>query len=167
MQFSLSKIIQILVAAICFAIAAFFCSLPILASASGDWLILLFATPVSAFLIAAILWTLFITISEKTTVWRGVLIGVLTGILSHPFAWFIASVFLYLTNAASSLGERTLNPLEAIFGSLLFSVFSLLFLGWLTIPIGALIGGILAYVSRRSFWESVKADAGTLVESGF
>jgi len=43
-------------------------------------------------------------------------------------------------NQYSSLGEPPLNVIEAIPAALVFSFWSLLFFGWITVPAGALIG---------------------------
>ena len=69
--------------------------------------------------------------------------------MAHPLTWYFALLYLYFSDERSSLGEATLNPWEGILASLAYSLLSLLFVGWLTAPIGALVGGVLAYVQSR------------------
>jgi hypothetical protein len=72
--------------------------------------------------------------------------GALTGLLSHPLAWYLAIVYHYANGAQSSLGEPTLNPVEGLGGSLLFSLGSWLLVGWITVPVGALAGWLLTHI---------------------
>lgn len=151
----IANLIQLALCGITFGAAAFVCSLLIfVAVAQGDWVSLIFAAPVAAFLVSVPLWLLVI-LSGKTTILRGAVVGALTGFLSHPLAWYIASVLMWLSGTVSSMGERTLNPIEAVFGSVIFSIFSLLFFGWLTVPVGAVVGGVLAAIFNRLFSTKV------------
>jgi len=63
--------------------------------------------------------------------------------------WYLAMLYLYLTGAESSLGEPVLNPIQALWGSLVFSIYSLVLLGWITLPVSMFCGGGLAYFYRR------------------
>lgn len=144
------NLIQLALCGISFGAAGFVCSLLILAVAPGDWTYLIFAAPVAAFLVSVPLWLLVI-LSGKTTLWRGAAVGALTGFLSHPPAWYFVTLLLWLSGTTSSAGDQILNPIEAVPGSIVFSVISLLLFGWLTVPVGAVAGGALAAIFSRLF----------------
>ncbi|HTX37124.1 MAG TPA: hypothetical protein VME43_18975 [Bryobacteraceae bacterium] len=74
--------------------------------------------------------------------------GLLTGVLAHPVAWYLAIVWSYASGARSSLGERMLNPLEAVAACFVFAAGSIILTGWLTVPAGGVIGWILGKLLR-------------------
>ena len=74
--------------------------------------------------------------------------GILTGGLAHPVAWYLAIVWSYASGARSSLGDRTLNPLEGLAACFVYAGFSVLLTGWLTVPAGGMVGWVLGKVLR-------------------
>ena len=139
-----------LVAGFGFGLTALTCSLLILSRAgSGDWFVLVYSAPVAACCISYLLWWLVIERSFRISVVKGIIIGAVTGAVAHPVAWYLAILYFYVTGARTSLGEQTLNPVEGIGASIVFSGLSLLFTGWLTIPAGAIAGGVLAAFESR------------------
>lgn len=62
--------------------------------------------------------------------------GILTGVLAHPVAWYLGIVWSYASGARSSLGERTVNPLQGLAACLIYGCLSVLLTGWLTVPAG-------------------------------
>jgi hypothetical protein len=50
-----------------------------------------------------------------------------------------------------------MNAVEAVAGAGVYSLASLLFVGWLTVPAGALVGGLLAHAQRTSMLRSSTA----------
>lgn len=134
----------ILLAGVVFALTAFICSYLFLREAVGDWRGMLIAAPLTAFLCGTICWGIFAARGQKVSVWRGVWVGALVALLSHPLVWYGTILYFYLA------GEpRTLNPLEGLLASLLYGLIGLIFVGWLTIPAAALIGGLLAYAQAK------------------
>jgi hypothetical protein len=66
------------------------------------------------------------------------------GLLSHPLAWYLAILWHYLSGDRASTGDEPLDPIMGITDSFVFSFWSLLLAGWLTIPVGAALGALLA-----------------------
>lgn len=134
----------ILLAGLVFALTAFICSYLFLRDAVGDWRGMLIAAPLTAFFCGLVCWGIFIARGHKAGFWRGVWVGALVALLSHPLVWYGSILYFYLT------GEpRTLNPLEGLLASLVYALFSLVFVGWLTVPAAAITGGLLAYAQAK------------------
>jgi hypothetical protein len=133
-----------LLAGLTFALAAFICSYLFLRDAVGDWQGMLVAAPLAAFFCGMVCWGLFVIRGQKVRFWRGVWVGALVGLLSHPLVWYGSILYFYL------VGEpRTLNPVEGLGASLVYGLVSLIFIGWLTVPAAAITGGLLAYVQAK------------------
>lgn len=138
------------VAGLAFSLTALICSLLILSRAgSSDWAVLVYSAPVAAFCISFLLWWLVIERSYRISPVKGIIVGALTGVFAHPLAWYLAILYFYVTGARTSLGEETLNPLDGIGASFVFSGVSLLLTGWLTILAGAIVGGFIAAFESR------------------
>jgi hypothetical protein len=59
-------------------------------------------------------WRLFCPSDQPISARRGALVGILTGMLAHPVAWYLVMVWFYTSGARSSLGDKTVNPLEGL-----------------------------------------------------
>jgi hypothetical protein len=82
---------------------------------------------------------------------RGIGVGGLGGILVHPLVWYALFVEAYLSGRSTVfLGLLVTNPVKDILSALVVAVISLLWAGWITVPIGALVGGILALLQSKS-----------------
>jgi hypothetical protein len=110
----------------------------------GDWWPLAVASGLSAWAVSLLLWRLLCATSQPVSRRRGALAGALTGLLAHPVAWYLALVWNYLLGHTSSLGDKPSNPLESLAGCLVMTFWSLLIVGWLTVPAGAVVGFLLA-----------------------
>lgn len=80
---------------------------------------------------------------------RGVLLGILSAIVGHHLTWVFQAWAYYTCALAfnlcrSSLGEMPMNYAEAIIFTAPLTLFSYIFFGWLTIPVGALTGFLFA-----------------------
>lgn len=98
--------------------------------------------PVTAFITGQFSWLLVCQFSRPQTVAKGALTGVFIGWIAQPLLgafWVVyANIFphdayLFMPDHASAMLIR-----------------SLLYSAWLTIPIGGVIGGLLAYFQTRS-----------------
>jgi hypothetical protein len=121
--------------------------------AGHEWFLL--AAPSAAFLTGAFLWWLLLARKGLYGTARGALAGAVAGALAHWVCWMFMLIGSNLCNAITggctgSLGDAPMGLLEAIPATLLFSGFSLLFFGWITVPAGALIGGLLARSQSKS-----------------
>jgi hypothetical protein len=141
----LSKaVLWTLLAGLAFALAAFICSYLFVREAIGDWRGMLVAAPLTVFFCGMVCWGIFVVRSQKVRFWRGVWVGALVALLSHPLVWYGSILYFYLA------GEpRTLNPIEGFWASLVYGLFSLVFAGWLTVPAAAITGGLLAYIQAK------------------
>jgi len=101
-----------------------------------------------------ILWHSFITKKKSNSIGLGISMGIIIVILSHYFTWYLMSLFYFLCNeltgkCLSSLGEKTMNPVESTYLLLPFTVFSLI-IAWPTIPLGAFLGAIMVKLQNNS-----------------
>lgn len=142
------------IAGLAFGLTAFIFSWLLITGAVGDWQEMLYAAPVAAFLSGVLGWGLLVNTGRRVTLLKGAGAGALIGLISHPLTWYGAILYLYVSGARNSLGEPTLNPLAGVWASLVYSSLSLLFVGWLTVPIGATLGGILAYIQSKQANEN-------------
>jgi hypothetical protein len=147
----MSKLLWIILAGLAFAIAGWVCSLWFLSNAIGDWRVMLYAAPAAAFLGGAFFWWLLVMRPERPRWVRGMIAGALTGLAAHPLAWYLAILVFYVAGVRDSLGQETLDPLTGLWASLVYSLLSWVGLGWLTVPIGALVGGVMAFLQSRVF----------------
>jgi hypothetical protein len=139
--------------ALCAAVGALTAVL-VLASATGagyEWLLV--AAPAAAFVCGATLWWLIMERRGRSGTARGVLTGAIAGAVAHYLCWLLliwaSSACHAITGGCTdSLGQAPMSPLHAIPAAAVYSGFSLVFYGWLTIPAGGLIGGLLATVRR-------------------
>lgn len=99
----------------------------------------------AAFCSGAVLWRVLPEVfSRRRLVW-GAFAGALAGVVSHYVTWYLGflgfNLCFWLTGGCtSSLGEPPASLLQAFAGAAGLSFFSLLILGWLTAPIGAVLG---------------------------
>ena len=97
------------------------------------------------------LWWWAIVKPGRLSVRRGIGVGGLGGILVHPLVWYALFVEAYLSGRSTVfLGLLVTNPVKDILSALVVAVISLLWAGWITVPIGALVGGILALLQSKS-----------------
>lgn len=129
----------------CFALAALAPSFLILTliGVNDSWRGLIVTSSVAAFIMGTLLWKLIFAGGRRPTLWRGVGVGALVGIVSHPPAWYLLFVWFFVTGERSSLGDRTLDPLSAIPASFFASLASVWVVGWMTSSVSAIVGGVL------------------------
>jgi hypothetical protein len=84
------------------------------------------------------------------TVGRGAAAGTLTALLAHPLTWYLVMVVTWARGGRTSLGEPTLNPIEAIPASAVYGVFSSFVVGIETLLIGGVCGAFIVVFHRRT-----------------
>jgi hypothetical protein len=99
--------------------------------------IIVYALPIANFITAYFLWKIIIR-ENNITIFKVIIVGILSGIINHYLCWIIVSCISYigfLINGSfkDSLGGPPASPLQMITGGLAFSFFSFLFFGWLTV----------------------------------
>lgn len=103
------------------------------------------AAALAAFGSGAALWRILPERSASRRPAWGALAGALAGVVSHYLTWYLsylgANLCFWLTGKCTgSLGDPPANLLMALEGAAALTFFSLLALGWLTAPIGAVLG---------------------------
>lgn len=111
------------------------------------------AAALAAFGSGAALWRVLPERSARRRPAWGALAGALAGVVSHYLTWYLgyvgANLCFWLTGGCtSSLGEPPADLLLALSGAAGLTFFSLLIVGWLTAPIGAVLGWAFGRLSR-------------------
>lgn len=123
----------------------------VMAHPNTDYRFFFVPAGLGAFLTGALNWWLFIARKSTLSVRRGILAGALAGIGGHYVCWLL---LLWGSWVAWKLGlfstTDVANPLQALWGAAAFTAFSLLFMGWITVPGGAWLGGSFAALQRRT-----------------
>ncbi len=99
----------------------------------------------AAFVSGAALWRFLPERIPRRRPVGGALAGALAGLVSHYLTWYLAYLganvcFRLAGGCTGSLGEPPADPLMALWGAAGFTFFSLLAVGWLTVPIGTGLG---------------------------
>lgn len=128
-------------------------SISIATNSIGNYDTLSFYAPLATFLVSYSLWQTFM--SKCSSIKRGVFIGVLTVILSHYFTWYFMLIGVNIEYHILGLQVGSLNdePIDLISGIGYmwgYTFLSLLFFGWITIPIGGIVGGMLGYFMKKA-----------------
>jgi hypothetical protein len=136
------------IAALVFGVSGSIVAYLILPAGRSDWHPLAVSSGVAAFGVSLLFWRIFCASDQLISGRRGALVGVLTGGLAHPLAWYLTIVWSYASGAKSSLGDRMLNPLEGLAACFVYAGFSVVLTGWLTVPAGGIVGWVLGKVLR-------------------
>lgn len=136
-------------------LAAFGLSAWLVAGNTSGWDIFVIISPIAAFLTGFVLWWSLMILRRRVTVPFGLIVGVLIGILAHPVAWYLAILWMYFSGETSSLGEPALTPVEGLVSAPIYAVGSLFF-GWLSVPLGLLGGGLVAFIQSKFTKRNIK-----------
>ncbi len=108
------------------------------------------AASLAAALLGPGLWWWAIIKPGHLSVRRGIGVGMLGACLAHPLAWYIALVLAWFTGERTIGGINVANPLVDFLGSLYLAGFSLIYVGWITVLIGGIAGGVVALLQSVS-----------------
>ena len=141
----------------------FFCSpvgvaigayIAIIAAPGRGYDLLPFFAGISAFITPQLFWWLIVERKKRYQKKYGIIAGGLSGFFSHYLCWYFLIVYYYIsyqvTGQGVTAGGPPIDPLNALWGVWALSFWSLLFFGWITIPIGAIIGGIISVKQVKS-----------------
>ena len=114
---------------------------------------LFLAAGLAAFICASLLWWLLPERRKRNLLVWGILAGALTGLVSHYLAWYLmfvgANICFWLSGGCtSSLGEPPASFQDGLWGAAALTMFSLVFVGWMTIMLGGAVGGVYAFLVR-------------------
>src|SRR5262245_9539777 len=102
----------------------------------------------SGFLTSLVVWWAIVGRARKSGVGRGLISGIACGVLIHPVCWSLAvagnslMILLGVSPRQPPWGQPFTVSHEVV-AILAFSVWSLIFYGWMTVVAGALAGGVL------------------------
>ena len=87
------------------------------------------------------------------SVWRGVVIGLIIGLIAPSVFWLLGTLFYFLLGKDFPVFDRQINPFEAL--RLLPQVTLVAFesLGWASAAMCAFVAGVLGYIKVRSLKE--------------
>jgi hypothetical protein len=153
------SLLNSLLAAVCFTPIGVLCGLFVLSCTSPQtrgegWGEFPLHAGAAFFLTSFVVWWALVARPGKPGVGRGAIAGLVSGLLAHPVTWYLLicvnwALALLNLRAGPSGGDDPLNPLTGLLGALVFSLGSLLLLGWVTIPAGALVGALVGAWQRR------------------
>lgn len=86
------------------------------------------------------LWWLLILRPKRVTPMRGFLVGILGSTLAHPLMFLIVALFSQVSYLLSSTAD--ISPGTVV----VLMILSPIFVGWITVPIGAGTGVLLIYL---------------------
>ena len=117
----------------------------------SSWWRFQFSIAAASILVPAFLWYLIIERKKCFSMKRGIVVGLLSAVLSHYFSWFF-SMYIgpLLERPAEILDGGVETLLFSMKASLTYSTVSLLLLGLLHLPVGGLIGGSYANYIKKT-----------------
>lgn len=125
---------------------------------------LVFIAPLVTALVAGAAWWLMLRLDPQITVWRSAVVGAVIGLAVHPPIWYLEIVFHDWSNTPlQALGD--LNLWEALLITPVLTLLTWLFLGWLTVPFGALLGAGIAYFELGILKMPALPDWGAVSDS--
>jgi hypothetical protein len=104
---------------------------------------------VSAAVSAAVLWPRFFR-NRPPTFFRGAIAGLQIVLLAYPLTWclmFLGTMFWPFGAPTPDSGIPAWTAIPATF---IYSVWGIVFTGWISLPIGAVAGGLLALWDCRA-----------------
>jgi len=119
-------------------------------SSIGDYHLLIIYAPPATFLTTYIFWYFLIEKPKKHGIKRGIVVGISGALFSHYVCWNFmlidANIRYYIFNIpVGSLNEAPINLISGIVYMWVYTFYSWLFFGWITILISGTIGGFYLY----------------------
>lgn len=102
----------------------------------------------------AFAWWILLRRGFELSVWRGIAIGFLVGLVALPVFWLTATNFYFLLGRKVPLVERVVTPVEAIVLLIPVTLIGWAGIGWASGAMSAFAGGVLAYIKVRSLREA-------------
>lgn len=143
---------------LCIAIAAEIAAVPfsmLISLNSSHWneaSVITVAAPFAALLVGLPTWWFFVIRPRCATMDRGILTGTYVSITAHPLVWI--SIFTLTPHPSLSFSGTLVSSSPIVqagmvlLDTLVYSLLSLLYIGWFTILIGGVAGFLLIYLQR-------------------
>jgi hypothetical protein len=135
------------------AIVGFIVGVDVYFDAIGDgYSIFILAAPLAIFVTATFIWHIAMK-DEEISLGYVILAGIVVGTISHYFTWLFVSILMNLCywftgGCTDSFDEPPVSILTMLGAGFLYSFFSLLFYGWITISGSVLCGLLLMYIMK-------------------
>lgn len=109
---------------------------------------------ISSFFVGSFLWWRLVARRATVTVKRGLFTGLLIVGVSHYFVWYLSLVcsnvsYWVFRQKVGSLDGPPIDPLNGIWTMVVMALWSLVFFGWVTLPLGAAIGAAYSWFLKR------------------
>ncbi|MCK6559752.1 hypothetical protein HUU39_13850 [candidate division KSB1 bacterium] len=134
-------------------------------ASSADWALLPIFSGAASFLSGWFCWQRLLARRVLPPGRRAALAGVLAALLGHYLTFYCyflwANIEYWICNLRS--GQPPADILNGLWGAGVLALWSLLFYGWLTLPVGGLLGaGLLTWLRRKQPFmrEEGKSHAG-------
>src|SRR5260370_4280804 len=101
------------------------------------------AAALASLLVVPPLWWFFIIKPRRLTIGQGAFVGFLASLAVHPLTWLFALLFSFMQH------EEGVIPGDPISTLIFLSFASLILVGWMTLPLGALTGAGFVAIQRR------------------
>lgn len=111
---------------------------------SRDPVISVWAVAAAALVTALGFWQVIMVEPRRITWQRGAIAGALTGLAAHPLAFLFSAYISMLRFGPPAQNTPFENLVFPPVLAITLSGFSLLLFGWITVPLGALAGGVVA-----------------------
>lgn len=159
---SVGSLLGVEVASVVAGLAAAYLSLTFLSTmgfnASGsDLRDLYLAVVIACVLVGLLYWRALAATSHPLSVGGGALFGVLCSTLAHPLMWPVALLINALTaDPAAFIGfewqRQFPYPYAVAYAAIFFTLYGLIYVGWITGLVGACVGALLAWLVGR--WQA-------------
>lgn len=116
-----------------------------LALPAGDFQVFCLSVSLTALVIVPLFWWHGIIRESHLSIKRGIVLGALSNVFVYLPAWYLAMMVILLHGGQTILGSLIIgNPLTALGTALVLTLASMVLVGWITIPIGGIAGGLIA-----------------------
>ena len=111
------------------------------------------AGPAAGLLAGTAIWHWLVTRRGRFGLWRGALAGISIVIAGHCLTWYLVMLgsgicYALTGGCVDSLGQGPIDPLNALWAAVAMGLLSLIVTGWATLPVGIVIGCLLARAQR-------------------
>jgi len=116
---------------------------------NGNVSLFLVCAPIAGLLVGLPIWWRFVAKPRHATIGRGIFLGILSGIIAHPLAWLC---FMLLSSllGVDFFPRQPLPDLPSLLQAIIpFSLFSLVYVGWIAVAVGGIAGGLIIALMRR------------------
>jgi hypothetical protein len=116
---------------------------------TGSLSLFFICAPIAGLLVGLPIWWRFIAKPGHATIRRGIFLGILSGLVAHPVAWICFMVLSSLLGLDFTPSQSLPDFLSLLQGVIPFSLFGLVYVGWITVAVGGIAGGLLIVFMRR------------------